>query len=101
MIRTFLVIVLAVLFIGSIARAHDHWINNGKYLDPATGVHCCTPDQPHGDCHKIEDPSTIQFNSDGTVAAEGFTFRKDQIHNSEDAFWWRCGPRCIFRPRQA
>jgi hypothetical protein len=90
-----------VAFLGMMlpALAHDHWINNGKYLDPATGVHCCSPDLPHGDCKVIE-VTDIAFNSDGTVTAHGFTFRKDQIHNSEDAHWWRCGPRCIFRPGQ-
>jgi hypothetical protein len=64
------------------AASHDHWIHNGKYLDPVTGQHCCN----QTDCKPLSDAAieTVTRGPAGSMTVEGVTFRKGQQHKSED-----------------
>lgn len=74
---------------------HPHWINNGKYMDPVTGMHCCN----EHDCKPLsEDDIALVTRLGDDLIVGGVRFRKGQQHNSEDGRWYRCANRCVFRP---
>ena len=90
----FVMLILLALILP--ALGHDHWIRNGKYLDPVTGQHCCN----ENDCKELSaaEIATVQTTSGGGLIVQGAQFRRGQLHKSEDGKWYRCANRCVFRP---
>lgn len=88
--------ILGTLAFCSMSFAHEHWINDGKYLDPETKAWCCD----ERDCHPIKDLSRIRHEGSNWIVDGAYTFSENRVMNSEDDDWWLCGGRCLFRPRQ-
>lgn len=78
------------------AHPHDHWIRDGKYMDPVTNTHCCN----ENDCRPLSEAEiiTVVRSDDGSMTVQGFRFLKKQQHKSEDGLWYRCAHRCLFKP---
>jgi hypothetical protein len=91
-----LIFVAVITAMGSLALAHDHWIRDGKYMDPVTGHHCCD----ENDCKELSAAEVITAtrNDDGSMSVQGFHFQRRQQHKSEDGKWYRCAHRCLFKP---
>jgi hypothetical protein len=81
------------VFIASHAHAHDpdtgesNWINDGAYVSPQTGVHCCGP----SDCQRL-DPKLVEATPRGLVlhAFKDELVPYSQATPSEDGHYWRC-----------
>jgi hypothetical protein len=85
---------LAVLLaLASPARSHDpdtgesNWINDGRYVSPQTGVHCCGPN----DCERL-DPAKVEPTPGGIIlhAYGDEVVPWSEATPSQDKFYWRC-----------
>lgn len=95
-----LLLAAAILLSPRPGGAHDHWINDGAYKDPRTGIHCCGPN----DCFRFED-ADIELRDDGVfVRSLQELVPYNEVQVGEDEHWWRCQKtdgtrRCFFMPR--
>lgn len=88
-------IVFALLLLGSVAFAHDHWINKGGYRN-AAGELCCG----EGDCEVV---TGVDVRYDGFHLLDGEIVPFAEATPSPDGQYWRChrhdgSRRCFFAP---
>jgi hypothetical protein len=70
------------------AKAHDHWINDARLVDPFTKEWCCN----EHDCELINAGGVSETSGDSYLISEtGEIFPAMRvIWKSGDGRWWRC-----------
>lgn len=81
--RRAIVAAVAIALLSAPARAHDHWINNERLVDPVTGEWCCNLN----DC-QVEQVQEVEGGY--STAGGDVVPRARVIWKSPDGHWWRC-----------
>jgi len=96
-----LITTLFVVFGGSLAVAHDHWISNARMTDPQSGEWCCN----HIDCSAVPAGGVRESSGGFRIAETSETIPYQRvIWKSQDGLWWRCrnmatnATRCLIGP---
>lgn len=89
------------LWLNHPAKAHDHWINQNKLVDPVTGAWCCD----ERDCEMIPAGGVTPVEGGYKIEDTGEVIElKRVIWKSMDGRWWRCRfseshpTRCLIGP---
>lgn len=96
-------VLMTVFGMATKARAHEHWINEGRYTGKgqAADEWCCG----EGDCFIVKgkvqgDGSAVVFDNEGKIAE---IVPREEVQPSADGQFWRCrrydgSRRCFFAP---
>lgn len=81
------------------APAHDHWINNGNFVSPIDGLHCCG----ENDCDKLRDEDVREVEGGFYIDSLKEFVPRREVQFSRDGHFWRCrkadgSRRCFFAP---